>query len=737
MPEYHPTTATNEEQLQLLLECFHDFEILTLDAGGFVVSWTANGEYAQDHHTEDIIGKHHSIFYSPEDISCNKPEQELEIAKTTGRCKVRGWRFRRDGTSCWADVVTTALWNPGGSLRGFARIIRNITENRAEEALRASEERYRLLFEKNLAAVSLTTPEGQVLNFNEAMVRVLGYQSFEETVGVRPSDVYVEPGDRDDMIRQLRQRGMLSNYELRLKRKDGETVWALANTILIRGNAAAPELIQTTLIDVTEPKRVEEELHRMEAHYRELVSWVPAIIWRADAKTFKPTFIGGRVEQLLGYRPPDWLNEPNFWRRRLHPDDRDSVISACHEATRKGLDHECEYRMLSADGRMVWFRDYVHVVAERGEPKELIGVMVDITARKQAEAQVRASQERFHNAFAHTVVGMCLIDLSGQYLEVNQAYCKITGYSVEELARTDFGSFTHPEDRPKNERLMKQMLAGKLPNFVVEKRYLRKSGDIVWVRKSCTLLGDSQGKPAQIIALVEDITERKQAEETLHQLSGHLMRLQDEERRKLARELHDRTAQDLVALGMNLDIIRESEDRLEGRGRRALAESTSIADRCIREMRTLSYLLHPPFLEQRGLRSAVKMFVDGFQQRSGIRVDLHISEEMGRLPEAIEVTMFRVVQESLTNIRRHSGSSTASIHIRRGPDLVKMQIKDRGHGMPKAPSSDDPMGVGIASMRERVRQVGGQMELLSNARGTLLKVTIPVKIDNESADRPS
>lgn len=569
------------------------------------------------------------------------------------------------------------------------------------------------------------------------MARVLGYGSLEETLDHAPKDFYVKPGDRDEMIRQLRRKGMLSNYELRLKRKGGETVWALANTVLIRGNTAAPELIQTTLIDVTERKRVEDELHRMEAHHRELVSWVPAIIWRADAKTFKLTFIGGRAEQILGYLPSAWLNEPDFWRRRLHPDDRDSVMSACHEATRKGLDHECEYRMISADGRMVWFRDCVHVVVESGEPKELIGVMVDITERKQAEAQVRASQERFHNAFAHTVVGMCLIDLNGQYLEVNQAYCRITGYSAEELARMGFGSFTHPEDLPKNERLMKQMLGGKLPNFVVEKRYLRKSGDIVWVRKSCTLLGDSQGKPAQIIALAEDITERKQAEETLHQLSGHLMRLQDEERRKLARELHDRTAQDLVALGMNLDIIRESENRLDVRGRRAIAESTSIADRCIGEMRTLSYLLHPPFLEQRGLESAVKMFVDGFQQRSGVRVDLHISEDMGRLPEAIEVTMFRVVQESLTNIRRHSGSRTASIHIRRGPDLVKMQIKDRGHGMPKAPSSDDPMGVGIASMRERVRQVGGQMELLSNDRGTLLKVTIPVKIDNGSGDRPS
>jgi PAS domain S-box-containing protein len=238
MPEYQPTTATNEEQLQLLLECFRDFEILTLDAGGFVVSWTANGEDAQDLHAEDVIGKHHSIFYSPEDISCNKPVQELEIAKTTGRCKVRGWRFRRDGSSCWADVVTTALWNPDASLRGYARIIRNITENRTEEALRASKERYRFLFEKNLAAVALTTPEGKVLNCNESMARVLGFQSLEEALKYRPLDFYVEPGDRDEMIRQLRQKGMLRDRHkitFTFVRRDRAAIWCSSTPGLCDG----------------------------------------------------------------------------------------------------------------------------------------------------------------------------------------------------------------------------------------------------------------------------------------------------------------------------------------------------------------------------------------------------------------------------------------------------------------------------------------------------------------------
>ena len=256
-------------------------------------------------------------------------------------------------------------------------------------------------------------------------------------------------------------------------------------------------------------------------------------------------------------------------------------------------------------------------------------------------------------------------------------------------------------------------------------------GRQIFVSSRWALRRDADGRPAGYLEINRDITEAKLAERALHDLSGRLLRAQDDERRRLARELHDSTAQSIAALGLNLEILGGSADRLDEHGRRALRESQSMADDCIRELRTFSYLLHPPMLEELGLKSALSTYVDGFARRSKIAVDLHISARLERLPQDVETTLFRVVQESLTNIHRHSCSSAATIRIVRCATKVVLTVRDRGqgilnfspvlHGMARGAT-----GVGIESMRERLRHAGGRMDLLSNAHGTIVKVQIPV-----------
>ena len=262
------------------------------------------------------------------------------------------------------------------------------------------------------------------------------------------------------------------------------------------------------------------------------------------------------------------------------------------------------------------------------------------------------------------------------------------------------------------------MLAGEVPSFVLEKRYVRKDGRSVWVRNGMSLLGDSE--PPRIITLVEDITERKQAEESLRQLSGRLLQAQDEERRRLARELHDGTAQSIAALGMNLSAVRESAVNLDARAQKALIESLELADQCIRELRTLSYLLHPPMLDDRGLAPALAGYAEGFAERSGIAVKLDLTPDLGRLPKEVELMLFRVVQESLTNIHHHSGSRTATIRLARYPQDIVLQVRDQGSGMGELNPDGGPVriGVGIAGMRERVRQIGGRLQIHSRPGGT-------------------
>jgi signal transduction histidine kinase len=240
---------------------------------------------------------------------------------------------------------------------------------------------------------------------------------------------------------------------------------------------------------------------------------------------------------------------------------------------------------------------------------------------------------------------------------------------------------------------------------------------------------------ASAFMIQRDMMRRRAAERALRQLSGRLLRLQDEERRRIARELHDSTAQGLVALLMNLNLVQESAPVLSSTSRRALEESLALCEECSAEIRTLSYLLHPPLLDEMGLASALRWFGDGFSQRSKIQLDLQVSPTVGRLPKDIETTLFRIVQESLTNIHRHSGSPTARIRVSRDPSHVTLEVEDHGKGMPAAilqkSSNGAWLGVGLAGMRERVEQLGGRLEIRSGRQGTRISVTI--SLPRESA----
>jgi signal transduction histidine kinase len=225
-----------------------------------------------------------------------------------------------------------------------------------------------------------------------------------------------------------------------------------------------------------------------------------------------------------------------------------------------------------------------------------------------------------------------------------------------------------------------------------------------------------------IYAIYRDITGRKQAETALRTLSGRLLRLQDEERRRISRNLHDSTAQVLASLTMNLSVVKESATRLDPRAQRALAESEALADQCLREIRTVSYMLHPPELDELGLQSALARYIDGFVQRSGIQVELDVPSDIGRLPSEMEMAIFRIVQESLTNIHRHSGGDAAVIRLTRSRSEITLEIKDKGTGI----REDASPGIGIVSMRERAQQLGGWLEVASQNGGTRLTAVIPL-----------
>ncbi len=245
-------------------------------------------------------------------------------------------------------------------------------------------------------------------------------------------------------------------------------------------------------------------------------------------------------------------------------------------------------------------------------------------------------------------------------------------------------------------------------------------------------------------ALESEMAERRQVEEALRrtqaqlesmveqrttalrQLSSRLLSLQDTERRRIARELHDSLGQYLVGLKLNVEMIKQSPDSEE-----LWSEAEQLMQQCMSEVRTLSYLLHPPTMDAAGFASAARWYVEGFGQRSGIKVSLDAPDDLGRLPDAIELALFRVLQEALTNVHRHSGASEAHVLIREDAGQVVLEIKDNGRGIPEEllshfRATGAGMGVGVAGIRERAWELGGSLEVESDSHGTRVRVSIPV-----------
>jgi signal transduction histidine kinase len=223
----------------------------------------------------------------------------------------------------------------------------------------------------------------------------------------------------------------------------------------------------------------------------------------------------------------------------------------------------------------------------------------------------------------------------------------------------------------------------------------------------------------------------------LRQLSARLLILQDEERRRIARELHDSAGQYLSGIQMNLDAcLRENATKWVSR----VAESRKMADQCLAEIRTISYLLHPPLLDEVGLLSALSWYAEGFSERSGVRVQLDVPDGLGRLPGETEAAIFRVVQEALSNIHRHSGSKTARISMASDAEEVILEVSDEGRGIPSEilagfSTGARLPGVGIAGMRERVSNMGGKFVIRSSERGTTIEMSLPLPVvpDDPSA----
>ena len=504
----------------------------------------------------------------------------------------------------------------------------------------------------------------------------------------------------------------------------------LVSYIPIKGPAGF-DRVASAIHDITEQRRAEEALKASEQRYRDLFENATDIVFACDLQG-NFTSVNKAAERTSGYTRAE-LTRMNVLQV-LGPEYVEEGRRVLEGLAASREPEIGEWEVVAKDGHRVRLEASLRLVRRNGELAEVQGIGRDITERKRAEEALRESETSFRAIFENAAIGIALVDMRGHPLESNPALQKMLGYNKTELAQMALTDYTHPDDAQASQDLFTELWKGKRDRYQLEKRFCRKDGQIVWGQLTASLVRNQNGEPQYVIGMVEDISERKRAEEALRELSARLLRLQDKERRRIARELHDTTAQSLAALAMNLSVVKGAASDLNPRARACLSESLELAEECSREIRTLSYLLHPPLLEEVGLGSALRWFVDGYTQRTGIHVDLEMPPKLPRLPEDVELALYRVVQEGLTNIHLHSESRKAHVGLKCRPDEVLLTVADEGRGLPaglveKGGRRGARLGVGIPGMRERIRQLGGQLEIVSGSNGTTLMVTVPLKED--------
>jgi diguanylate cyclase (GGDEF)-like protein/PAS domain S-box-containing protein len=265
--------------------------------------------------------------------------------------------------------------------------------------------------------------------------------------------------------------------------------------------------------EANENGQTEEELAALQREYEELVGSVDAIIWKGEARPLRFTFVSHQAEAILGYPVGRWLAEPSFWADHIHPEDREWAVSFCQKAIENKRSHSFEYRMIGADGKVVWIRDIVHVAVEGGVPTQVFGVMIDVTGRRRAEEALKESEERFRTAFEDAPIGVAFVELDGRRFRANRSLCEMLGCSEQDLLGKDYLEHVHPDDREISTEHFRQTLEEGVGTYTLERRYLHADGHVVWNLTSVSLIRDSEENPKYFVCLHQDITESKEAEE--------------------------------------------------------------------------------------------------------------------------------------------------------------------------------------------------------------------------------
>lgn len=617
------------------------------------------------------------------------------------------------------ESVISPILDARGRAAGATVVSRDITERkRSENALKESEEQFRTIFENSSSAMAIIEKDTTISMVNREYCRLGGYEE-KDVIGkswtsqIPPEDLArLEEYNRK---RLLDPKSAPDQYEFAFYRKDG----GIRNALISVAVLPTSRRIVCSFVDITERKRAAEALAKQEKLYRTLFELAPSGILLEDAEG-RIVDVNSTVCRNLGYTRDELVRMTIY--DLAHPEGRGAVKRHMARIFAGEILHHA-VKNVRKDGAM----SFMELHETRFPlPDGTDGILVlsnDITERMKMEASLRESEEQFRNLFELSPVGKFLLDLKGKIVAVNERGSAIYGYSRAGILGKNVRKIVPRRLASRYPRLVAAVRAKQILRFDSEGK--RRNGATFPVELAVSLFPWKGREHLQV--LVQDITEKRRVAEAenIRRISGALLQIQEEERKKIARDLHDHIGQDLAAIKISLGMSKIRLPAREAAARTEIEETVRLVDKAIGDVRSLSSSLRPASLDELGLVPCLRHEFDYLASRGGLAIELAAGRLGGRLPPEKEIVVYRIVQEAMTNILKHARARRVRVRLSRRGGLVRLSVSDDGRGFhPKDGKS--PPGLGLLGMRERVTLAGGKFAIASRPeRGTRIVVTLP------------
>lgn len=720
----------SEQRLKILFESVPDGLYLN-DMEGNLLDGNAAAERLTGYARQELIGRNilEVGLLSPKEI----PKALAALARTAGRKAAGPDEFtlrRKDGDEVVVEIRAYPVEIDNRMLS--LGIVRDITERkRAEHLLRRERDKVQQYLDVAAVMMVAVDSEQRVGLINKRGCEILGYEE-QEILGKNWFDNFLPDRDRGKVKAIFEkfaggQAGAREYFENLILTKDGrELLIAWHNTMLKddEGNFVA---ILSSGEDITNRRRAEDALRKQRLLSQVFLDSMPCVAILLRPQTLEVVAVNKEAAKI-GAVPGTTGRGPWIHGETPSPED----LAAQMQNTR-----EHQHSIIKQNG-LIWDVHWVPI-----ERDLCLYYAFDVTQYTKVEEALRQSEEQFRTAFEFSPNGMCLMSLDGKLLSVNRAMSKIFGCGRKELQGKHLDDITHPEDRELGREAIRRMLSGEIPGIALEKRYVRKTGEVVCAQVNAVLLRDVSGKPIHFITQVADVTDRKKTQERLLEyqaklkaMASEMLRAEDRERKRIAVGLHDDICQKLaltkLAIESSLGLI--SDSKLSA----SLRIASGAIGEVIEETDSLTFELSNPILREFGLVAATARYLnDEIWKKHGIRCEFERSKQTAALPDEIATCLFRMTRELLTNVVKHAHASKIKVSIQESQGWIQVSVQDNGHGFRDAETvAEGPKKTrfGLFSIREQLEVMGGYLDIESEPGGGAT-VTVIVPLEEKAHDQ--